>query len=148
MLTGEQHPRPRVGEVAAYGVGFREATERTDPADPTLVRVIARVEPLHGGRPRRGRGWDGREHGRPWWSSRLHGDGWSALWTSFDPPPGSGDRPVRLRGHLISAFGALTSGRIRGRIRRLWTVQARWDAPVLPDDPRTWEPAWGSTELV
>ena len=146
VLTGDQLPRPRVGEIAAYGLHFGLANEHTDPDDPTLTTVTVRVEPRRG--PYRSRSMSGQVHGWPRWSSIVHGDGWAAGWTSFRPPPVDSDTVVELRGCLGSEFGCQSVGWIRGVIRRLWTVHSRRDVPVDPEDPSTWPPAWGSTTLT
>ena len=149
VLTGDLLPRPRVGAIGTYGLGFTRADEHTDPDDPTLTTVPVSVRPTRQPQPYRCRSMSGQVHGWPRWSSVLHGDGWAAGWTDYRPPPDSdADTPVDLRGHLSSEFGALASGWVRGVIHRLWTVHSRRDVPVDPDQPSTWPPAWGSTTLT
>ena len=148
VITGDQLPRPRVGDLAAYTLAFSAATEHTDPDDPTLTTVAARLEVLHERPrpqliatppPRRER-----------WRSMLHAPGWSAGWTSYLPPPAStdADGAVTLVGHVDADFGSQCRGWLRGRIARLWAIRSRHDTTPVPGDPATWGPTWGSTELT
>lgn len=147
VLTGDQLPRPHVGEIGTYGLRFYEADEYVDPDDPTLTTIAVGVEPRCG--PYRSRSMGGREHGPLRWSSVVHGQGWAAGWTSLRPPPRTGEANlVELRGHLSTEFGSLASGWIRGVICGLWTVHSRRGVPVDEADRSTWRPAWGSITLT
>lgn len=142
--TAHSIPPPRVGGIATYAVGFVEADQYTDPDDPALTTISARVEPLRGGRPRRNTRHDGTPFEQPdRWASWLHADGWSALWVSFRLPP-TGPGPVELRGRVVMDFPALCSCWVRGRVTRLWMTYARRDRPAVPGERGTWGPVWGS----
>lgn len=147
VITGDQLPHPRIGDLAAYTVAFSAATEHTDPDDPTLTTITARLEVLPA-RPRPqliATPLPRRER----WRRLLHAQGWSASWTSYLPPPASidADGAVTLVGHVYADFGSQCRGWIRGRIARLWTIRSRHDTTPVPGDPATWGPTWGSTEL-
>lgn len=114
---GEIAP-PVVGDIGLYELGF---TERLfDEPNPLVSVVRVRAEPQDSTPPRRGLHWDGTPNPLPpTWPTLLHGDGWSAVWSS--PRPVLGE--VELRGVLAADLSLLGSERpTRGRVTRAQLV--------------------------
>ncbi len=124
-------PPPEVGAVAVFPLLFEEMP--ADPADPSIVTLRAAAEPLHSGKPALQRPGDGRQ----WWdwTVLLRGVGWTATWYTRRPVLGQ----VEVTGRLIGDLSYATTGRIRGRVRRIRVASDRYrrevDQPHSPFRP-------------
>ncbi len=120
VLIGDGQVRvPTIGDTVQYYLRFTEISRESN--DPLASTFPVRAEPVGDSSPRRGTHFDGTPHDRaPYFPTRLHADGWGALWAAPRNVAGQLD----VHGSLFAEFGALalTDMVVQGRIVRLRTV--------------------------